>query len=129
VDTGRHLSRHWARLLVASWALAAVAVGITGSASLRTGKPLWWLDGSVIANVTLSVVLYLLMVGVILLALRGHPRAPLAGIGVASLLGASAAFDLVDQGGPGGSALVMITVAGAALLASVAAVAGLSQQG
>jgi hypothetical protein len=129
VDADRHLSRQWSRLLAASWAFTAVAVGITGSASVRTGKPLWWLDGSIITNIAFSVVLYLVMVGVILLALRGHPRAPFAGVGVAVLLAVSAVVDLVDQGGPGGSALVMITVAGAALLASVAAVAGLSQQG
>lgn len=107
-----------------------MAVGITGSASLRTGKPLWWLDSANVAlNVVLSVVLYLLMAGVILLALRGHRRAPLTGIGVTLLLVASAVVDLVDQSGPGGSALVMIAVAGAALLASIASVAGLSRQG
>ena len=106
-----------------------MCVGIVGSASARTGKPLWWLDGPVVASVALSIVLYLLMVGVVLLALRGHGRAPVAGIGVALALAASAVIDLVDRSGPGGSALVMTFVAGAACLASVAALAGLEPQG
>ena len=106
-----------------------MCVGIVGSASARTGKPLWWLDGPVVASIALSIALYLLMVGVVLLALRGHDKAPVAGIGVAVLIAASAVVDLVDRGGPGGSALVMTVVAGAALLASVAALAGTSPQG
>ena len=123
------LSRLWSRILAASWAAVAVCVGIVGSASVRTGKPLWWLGGSVVANVALSIVLYLLMVGVVLLALRGHERSPIAGIGVSLLIAASAVVDLANRGGPGGSALVMTFVAGAACLASVAAVAGLEPQG
>lgn len=106
-----------------------MCVGIVGSASARTGKPLWWLDGAIVANVALSIVLYLLMVGVALLALRRHGRAPVAGIGVALFLAGSAVVDLADRSGPGGSALVMTFVAGAACLASVAAVAGREPQG
>ena len=143
MDTDRQtssgaLSRQWSRLLAASWALVAVSVGIVGSASVRTGKPLWWLDGSVAADAVRAVVLCLLMVGVVLAALRGWRLAPMAGIAVALVLAAAALVDLVGVGGvggsgdgnlPGGSALVMMIVAGAALLASVAAVAGLSPHG
>lgn len=126
------LNRQWSRLLAVSWAAVAVAVGIVGSASLRTGKPLWWIGGAVAPNVIRSVALYLFMVGVILLALRGHGRAPLAGIAVALLLAVGTVVDLVDLGNgnnPGGSALVMMSVAGAALLASLAAVAGVVRRG
>lgn len=116
-----HLSSTWARLLAVSWILVAVATGITATASARTGKSLWWLNGSVAANVAFSVIFYAVFVAVIRLAMNRNGRAPLAGAVVAVLLGASAALDL---GRAGGSALVVLALSGAGLLASIAAFAG-----
>jgi hypothetical protein len=115
------VSATWARLLAVSWILVAAATGITATASARTGKSLWWVNGSVAANVAFSVIFYAVFVAMIRLAMKRSGRAPLAGAVVALLLGASAALDL---GRAGGSALVVVALSGAGLLASIAAFAG-----
>lgn len=119
------MSAVWSRLLAATWVLVAVAHGFTSVASRRTGKPLWWVDEQGFAGTTTPVLgaglVYLSMLVVFVVALRHARHAPLLSLIVSVGLGGVAAADL---GATPGSAAVSLATAGAAFVASLAALAG-----
>lgn len=119
------MSAVWSRILGATWVLVAVAYGFVSVASRRTGKPLWWVDNNGVIGGTTPVlgaaILYLAMLAAFVVALQRVDWAPFASAAVSLGLGASA---IVDLSSAPGAAVVSLAVAGAALLASTAALAG-----
>ena len=119
------MSATWSRILAATWVFVAVAHGFVSVASRRTGKPLWWIDdhgifGSATPAVGAAAVYVVMLVGFIVAVRRGA-FAPIASAGISVVLAVSAAVDLTSVPG---AATISLVVSGAALLGSLACVAG-----
>ncbi len=119
------MSASWSRILAATWVFVAVAHGFVSVASRRTGKPLWWIDdhgifGSATPAVGAAAVYVVMLVGFIVAVRRGA-FAPIASAGISVVLAVSAAADLSSVPG---AATISLVVSGAALLGSLACLAG-----
>ena len=119
------MSATWSRLLAATWVLVALAHGFVSVASRRTGKPLWWVDNSGIADGMTPVIgagiVYALMLAAFVVALRRAPWSAFFAMAAALALAASAA---VDVSSAPGSAIVALAAAASAFVAAVAGLAG-----
>ncbi|MBU3704084.1 MAG: hypothetical protein FGM42_06890 [Ilumatobacteraceae bacterium] len=119
------MSTTWSRLLGATWVLAAIAHGFVSVASRRTGKPLWWVDNNGFAGSMTPVVgaglVYLVMLVAFVVAVRRAPPAPFVSAAASLVLAACA---IVDLSAAPGSAVVALAICAAAMLASLAALAG-----
>lgn len=119
------MSTAWSRLLGASWVLVAIAHGFVSVASRRTGKPLWWVDNNGFVGSATPIVgaglVYLVMFVAFVVAIRRTPPAPFISATASLLLAACA---IVDLSAALGSAIVALATCGAAMLASLAALAG-----
>ena len=119
------MSATWSRILAATWVLVAVAHGFVSVASRRTGKPLWWInDHGIFGSATPAIgaaAVYIAMLVGFLLAVRRGAFAPIASAGISVVLAVSAAADLSSVPG---AATIALVVSGAALLGSLACLAG-----
>lgn len=120
--TDRPLRSPWASLLSIGWVSIGIALIIVASGSGRVGKPVWWLgDGEPISPSPLWVV-PLIAPFAAAIAARATALLALTMSGVASVTVAAVAVG--DLGGSRGAALVEFVLAGAGLLLTAAASAG-----
>ena len=119
------MSATWSRILAATWVFVAVAHGFVSVASRRTGKPLWWIDDHGIFGLATPAVgaaaVYVVMLVGFIVAVRRGAFAPIASAGISVVLAVSAAADLSSVPG---AATISLVVSGAALLGSLACLAG-----
>ena len=123
------MSPVWSRVLAATWVLVAVAHGFVSVASRRTGKPLWWVDNAGFADsatpaIGAAIVFALMLFGFVIALRRSRNAAQWSAV-VAILLVASA---LVDLSTAPGAAYAAGAASVAGLFASIAALAGRTQQ-
>ena len=123
------MSPVWSRVLAATWVLVAVAHGFVSVASRRTGKPLWWVDNagfvdSATPAIGAAIVFALMLFGFVIALRRSRNAAPWSAL-VAILLVASALADLSTASG---AAYAAGAASVAGLFASIAALAGRTQQ-
>ena len=115
------LTTGWRAVLVIGWVLVTIGLMTTGGGSVQLGKPAWW-----IANRALVPIPFLLPMAVLFLGVR-NLRGVLPVAGLATLgLGATALLDITPSPG---SAFVEGGLALAALLLTVAALAGRTPRG
>ena len=121
LTTGVRVSRIWNNINIATWVAFGVALGFLGSASKRTGKPLWWIDGEGLQVLLTAGLVYLSVIVVIGLSTKRSRYAVSAGflIGIAHIVSAA-----TDVSGPRGAALSTLLVSTAATLATIASLAG-----
>ena len=116
------LERAWVLIVIISWMLVTAALAAAAVTGRNIGKPTWWLGtASDPAWPLLWVVPFLAPIAVIVCAIVAGKWAPFAGVGASLYLGAVATLDLERTPAV---ALIQVVVAGAALLVSVASLAG-----
>lgn len=118
---GVALSPIWHNILATSWVLFGITMGFLASASTRTGKPLWWVNGENASLWASTIGVYITILGVVALALR-HSRFAWPLALVVALAHALSA--LSDIAGPIGSATAALLAAVAVFLATIASLAG-----
>jgi hypothetical protein len=108
--------------MTATWLLSMMAIAAAGLGSRSIGKPAWWIGTPMGPSSALLLVLPLIAPVTAIVAVRRWPaRSPWVGVVCALVTGGVALGDVAYSPG---TAVVVGAVAAAALLASIASLAG-----
>ena len=119
---GKSLEKPWPLIIIVSWLFVTAALASAAVTSRNIGKPTWWLGPQDSPAFPLLWLLpFLAPVIAIFVALVAGRWAPFAGTGAALYIGAIAILDIESTPAV---ALIEVVIAVAALLVSVASLAG-----